>query len=325
MRAYWRGRRRHAAGTGAAPNRLRRSLRPAWTAALTRPVNSSPPRRLHPARRGFLRSTSTTRPTARTTPTAATTTCHGTTAARAPPTTREIRALRLRQMRNLAVHPAAVPRHPDAGRRRRVQPRRPAGQQQCLLPGQRTGLDRPGGWTTKGRSLLAFTQRLLACANAIRILRRGASDRRVQRGAGSQGRHRHGARRRGDDRGTPPGRRVRRCLGVLSSMRRAATHRGSCAAGRMPPLLLILNAYHDAVSLPSSRGGRGQRLDLACWIPSGRRRPARRTLPVRQLSSGRAAAVSCCSSYNRRAPERKDERRGKKAEPAPGTLQSGTL
>ena len=61
------------------------------------------PRRLHPARPGVLRVTSTTTPTARATATAPTTTGHRASGSRARPTTRDVVALRRRTAANLLV------------------------------------------------------------------------------------------------------------------------------------------------------------------------------------------------------------------------------
>ena len=97
-------------------------------------------RRLHPARPGQLRRASTTRPTARTTATAPTTTGPGTAASKARPTTRTSLELRARQSRNLLATLMLVPGRADDAARRRDRPH-PAGQQQRLLPGQRTDLD----------------------------------------------------------------------------------------------------------------------------------------------------------------------------------------
>lgn len=108
-----------------------------------------------------------------------------------------------------------------------------------------------------------------------------------------------------------------RCLGVLLDGRAQPT--GILRSGEDATLLLILNAYHDAVSfrLPEVAEGSGWTCLLDTQRPEDRSANATRS----PASSWSAAAVSCCSSYNRRAPERKDERRGKKLN-RPRHLQS---
>lgn len=154
-----------------------------------------------------------------------------------------------------AVHPAAVPGHPDAGRRRRVQPH-PAGQQQCLLPGQRTGLDRLAAGR-RGPFAAGLHPAPAGPAPTLSDPAQGAlPGRRVQRGAGCQ-----------DVTWLAPGGEEMteehwhdehaRCLGVLLDGRAQPT--GILRSGEDATLLLILNAYHDAVSfrLPEVAEGSG--------------------------------------------------------------------
>lgn len=98
-----------------------------------------------------------------------------------------------------------------------------------------------------------------------------------------------------------------RCLGVLLDGRAQPT--GILRSGEDATLLLILNAYHDAVSfrLPEVAEGSGWTCLLDTQRPED---PLGERYPFAS-EFWSAAAVSCCSSYNRRAPERKDERRGK--------------
>ena len=247
-------RRRHAAGTGATPNRLRRSLRPAWTAALRVGELRHRPRRFHPARRGFLRSQAQRgqrreqrrrqRPQPVLEPR-----LRG--PHRRPGDPRPAPAPDAQP----AVHPAAVPGHPDAGRRRRVQPH-PARQQQCLLPGQRTGLDRlaagrrgpfaaglhpaPAGPAptlsdpAQGRFLVGEYNEALGVKD-VTWLAPGGEEMTEE--------HWHDEHAR--------------CLGVLLDGRAQPT--GILRSGEDATLLLILNAYHDAVSfrLPEVAEGSG--------------------------------------------------------------------
>ena len=223
----------------------------------------------------------------------------------------EIRALRLRQMRNLLSTLLLSQGTPMLVAGDEFQPH-PAGQQQCLLPGQRTGLDRlaagrrgpfaaglhpaPAGPAptlsdpAQGRFLVGEYNEALGVKD-VTWLAPGGEEMTEE--------HWHDEHAR--------------CLGVLLDGRAQPT--GILRSGEDATLLLILNAYHDAVSFRLPEVAEGQRLDLPAGYPTAGG-PARRTLPVRQRVPGRRPQFPAvrATTAGRRSGRMNG---GEKAEPPP--------
>ena len=177
------GRRRHGAGSRQTPHRLRRQIRPARPPPVGEREFRRRPRRLHAQRPGVVQRQAQ-RGQRR--------------GQQRRPLRQQVMELRRRRSDRRRGHPpaaraseaqsarhlAALARHADDPRRRRIRPH-PAGQQQRLLPGQRDQLGRLGSHRRRrARAHRVRQEPDHAAASLAGVATRTLFDRRIQRGTG---------------------------------------------------------------------------------------------------------------------------------------------
>ena len=271
VRRFWKGDGGTASRVRHAPGRQQRLYAAERPAARTPASTSSPATTASRCTTWSATTTSTTRPTARTTATAPTTTTAGTAAPRGRPTIPAINALRERQKRNLIATLLLLAGRADDLRRRRAEPHA-EGQQQRLLPGQRTHLAELG---TERRA-----------EGVPRIRPQGDAHLAASSRSSSGGKFFHGRAIRGSDIKDiswfePSGKEMSdeawnagfvKCLGVrlAGDLIGDVDERGEPIVG--DTLLLLLNAHHEPIpfTLPATQAG------AALGAVAGHGRPVRR-------------------------------------------------